>query len=112
MTRAGALLILLLGTACGQEGPPPTRLACHSREVNIAFWPEGHGPIPSINAPEARVPHVEVSVQNNSREFRVSSPCDCCSTQHSGVGSYGADVRRGLLGDADPGWELGDTHEE
>jgi len=53
---------VLVVSCQGVGGPEPTRFECHATTVGLGFWPEGHGPIASINAPEARDPHVEVTV--------------------------------------------------
>ena len=48
-----------------------TGLACDTAEVTVFFWPEGHSEVPSINAPEAPTPHVEVAVAQFGSDFEV-----------------------------------------
>ena len=68
MRAVGLTLAALLISSC-ETGPMPTRFECDSSIVDMTFWPEGHGVIASINAPEARDPHVEISVGNLEEVF-------------------------------------------
>jgi hypothetical protein len=81
LTLAG----LLVASCQGESGPVPTRFECSSTVVVIGFWPEGHAAISSINAPEARDPHIEIAVDNLEEVFyfdaagkfiRGVDPCD------------------------------------
>ena len=68
----GVALGLLTELACGGGGSvgddrmsvltgdeQATGLACEATSFNIAFWPDGHSEIPSLNAPDAPTPHVD-----------------------------------------------------
>lgn len=63
-----AAAALLLASCGGGSGPVPTRFDCHATKVDMSFWPEGHPPIASINAPEAKDPHIEISVDFDNLE--------------------------------------------
>ena len=69
MKLAAALPVVLLVASCsGASTPAPTiadapaltNFDCHMGNVAVNFWPDGHPAIPSINAPELWLPHVEV----------------------------------------------------
>jgi len=60
----GALLLSATVGACsgGTTGEPvPTKFECPTSTGVLWFWPEGHPPIASINAPEAPEAHVEAT---------------------------------------------------
>jgi len=85
--RAGALLQSTTVRACSGGTtwePVPTKFECPTSTVVLWFWPEGHPPIASINAPEAPEPHVETTFDDlavfyldaNGVFNRGPAPCD------------------------------------
>lgn len=86
MKVVGLTVAALLFASCGGgSGPVPTRFDCSSTIVGVNFWPDGHAAIASINAPEARDPHIEIDVVNFKEVFyfdatgkfiRGVAPCD------------------------------------
>ena len=48
-----------------------TGVTCDTNRVVVGFWPDGHGKIPSINAPDTPTPHVEVGVVRFGLDMEV-----------------------------------------
>lgn len=69
------------GTLVGSD--EAVGVSCDTDQVMVAFWPQGHGKVPSMGAPDTPLPHIEVGVVRFGLDMEVGY-FDVTGEQHPG----------------------------